>query len=146
MGNKLISTNELKGASQVALVVKSQPDNTEDIKRHRFDPWVGETSWRRAWQPTPVFLPGKSHGQWSLAGYSPWGHKRVIYDWVTKQQSLIKVNAKFFNETLANRIQQYIKSIIQHEQVRFIPGIQGWFDIYKSMQHITLMKWRLKII
>ena len=43
MGNKLISTNELKGASQVALVVKSQPDNTEDIKRHRFDPWVGET-------------------------------------------------------------------------------------------------------
>ena len=44
MGNKLISTNELKGASQVALVVKkSQPANTEDIKRHRFDPWVRET-------------------------------------------------------------------------------------------------------
>ena len=32
-------------------------------------------SWRRKWQPTPVFLPGKSHGQGSLAGYSPWGHK-----------------------------------------------------------------------
>ena len=32
-------------------------------------------SWRRKWQPTPVFLPGKSHGQKSLAGYSAWGHK-----------------------------------------------------------------------
>ena len=43
MGNKLISTKELKEASQVTLVVKSQPANTEDIKRHRFDPWVAET-------------------------------------------------------------------------------------------------------
>ena len=37
--------------------------------------WGGKIPWRRAWQPTPVFLPGKSHGQRSLAGYSPWGHK-----------------------------------------------------------------------
>ena len=40
-------------------------------KRHRFDPCVGEIPWRRAWQPTPVFLPGESHGQRSLVGYSP---------------------------------------------------------------------------
>ena len=38
----------------------------------RFDPWVGKIPWRREWQPTPAFLPGKSHGQRSLAGYSPW--------------------------------------------------------------------------
>ena len=38
-------------------------------------PWVGKIFWRRAWQPTPVFLPGESHGQRSLTGYSPWGHK-----------------------------------------------------------------------
>ena len=37
----------------------------------RFDPWVGKIPWRRAWQPTPVFLPGESHGQKSLKGYSP---------------------------------------------------------------------------
>ena len=43
---------------------------------------VGKIPWRRKWQPTPVFLPGKSHGQRSLAGYSPWG-KRVGCDWVT---------------------------------------------------------------
>ena len=40
----------------------------------RFNPWVGKIPWRRAWQPTPVFLSGKSHGQRSLAGYNPWGH------------------------------------------------------------------------
>ena len=44
-------------------------------KRRRFNPWVGKIPWRMAWQPTPVFLPGESHGQRSLAGYSPWGHK-----------------------------------------------------------------------
>ena len=38
-----------------------------------------------AWQHTPVFLPGKSHGQKSLADYDPWGRKRVRYDFVTKQ-------------------------------------------------------------
>jgi len=42
-----------------------------------FDPWVRKTPWRRKWQPTPVFLPGESHGQRSLAGYSPWGHKEL---------------------------------------------------------------------
>ena len=40
-------------------------------KRNGFDPWVGKIPWRRAWQPTPVFLPGESHGQRSLVGYNP---------------------------------------------------------------------------
>ena len=40
-------------------------------KKSRFDPWVGKISWKRKWQPTPVFLPGKSHGQRSLEGYHP---------------------------------------------------------------------------
>ena len=40
-------------------------------RKHRFNPWVGKISWRRKWQPTPVFLSGKSHGQRSLVGYSP---------------------------------------------------------------------------
>ena len=56
-------------------------------KRHEFDPWVGKIPWRRKWQPTPVFLPGKSYGQRSLVGYNPWGHKRVGHDWATKQLS-----------------------------------------------------------
>ena len=57
-------------------------------KRHKrcgFDPWVGKIPGSRKWQPTPVFLPGNSHGQRSLVGYSPWG-LRVGHDLVTKQQ------------------------------------------------------------
>ena len=44
-------------------------------KRHGFNPWVRKIPWRRVWQPTPVFLPGESHRQRSLASYSPWGCK-----------------------------------------------------------------------
>ena len=44
-------------------------------RRHRFDTWVGKIPWRRKWQPILVFLPEQSHGQRSLAGYSPWGCK-----------------------------------------------------------------------
>ena len=44
--------------------------------------------WRSKWQPTPVFLPGKSHGQRSLLSYSPWGHKRAGHELATKQQQV----------------------------------------------------------
>ena len=48
-------------------------------KRFLFKPWVEKMPWRRKWQPTPVFLPGKFHGHRNLAGYSPWDH-RVGHD------------------------------------------------------------------
>ena len=46
-----------------------------DCRRHQFNPWVRKIPWRRNWKPIPVFLPGKSHGQRSLADYNPWGRK-----------------------------------------------------------------------
>ena len=49
-------------------------------RRCRFDPWVGKISWRRKWQPSPVFLSGRFHAQRSLEGFSPGGH-RVGHDW-----------------------------------------------------------------
>ena len=55
------------------------------LKRPEFNPWVGKIPRRKKWQPTPIFLPGKFHGQRSLAGYSPWGHERVRHDLATKQ-------------------------------------------------------------
>ena len=55
-------------------------------RRHGFDPWVGKILWSRKWWLTPVFLPGKSHRERSLAGYSPWGCKRIGHKWVNKQQ------------------------------------------------------------
>ena len=67
----------LWGASQVVLVVKEPACQCRRLKRHQFDPWVGKISWKRKWQPTPVFLPGESHGQKILAGYSPQGHKAL---------------------------------------------------------------------
>ena len=51
--------------------------NPPAMRRPGFDPWVGKISWRRAWQPTPVFMAGESHEQKSLQGYSPWGHKET---------------------------------------------------------------------
>ena len=58
----------------------SDKELTCQSRRHKtcgFDPWDGKILWRRAWQPTPVFLPGESHGQRSLVGYGPWGHKEL---------------------------------------------------------------------
>ena len=53
-------------------------------RRHRFDPWVRKIPWRRKRQPTPVFLSRESHGQRSLAGYSPWGYKELDTTEVTQ--------------------------------------------------------------
>ena len=54
-------------ASQVALVVKNLPP-MQETKKHGFDSWIRKIPWRRAWQPTPVFLLGESHEQRSLGG------------------------------------------------------------------------------
>ena len=47
------------------------------LKRHWLNPWVKKLPWRRVGQPTPLFLPGESHGQKSLEGYTPWSHKKL---------------------------------------------------------------------
>ena len=51
-------------------------------KRLGFNPQLRKISWRRAWQPSQVLLPEESHGQRSLAGYSPWGSQRVCQIWL----------------------------------------------------------------
>ena len=56
--------------SLVALLVKNPSVNVGDIRDVGSIPGPGRFPWRRAWQPTPVFLPGEFHGQRSLAGYS----------------------------------------------------------------------------
>ena len=60
-------------ASLVAHMVRNLPQ----CRRTRFDCWVRKIPWRRKWQPTPVFLPGKSYGQRSLASYSRRSHKET---------------------------------------------------------------------
>ena len=56
---------------------KESPCQCRRRKRLGFDPWVGKISWSRKWQPTPVFLSGKSQGQRRLTGYSPQGCREL---------------------------------------------------------------------
>ena len=66
-------------------VIKELACQCRRSKRCRFNPWFGEIPWRRAWQPTSVFLPEKSHGQRSLEGYSQktsllfWDVERLVF-------------------------------------------------------------------
>ena len=60
----------------MALVVKTSPANAGDMRRG-FSPWIGKIPWRRKWQLTPRELPGESHEERSLAGYSPEGRKEL---------------------------------------------------------------------
>ena len=74
----------------------------QETSETRFDSWAGKISWRRKWQPTPVFLPGESHGQRSLVGYGPQGHKESDMIEVTwhaqgKPMSLNAMNMTWFN-------------------------------------------------
>ena len=71
MNSVIISSVLNNGTSLVAQTVKNL---TAMLER------VGKIPWRREWQPTPLFLPGEFHGQRSLVGYSPWGHKRISHD------------------------------------------------------------------
>ena len=79
----------------------SGKEATCQLRRRRFKPWVGKSPWRREWQSTPIFLPGKSHGQGSLVGYGSWDCKesdtterlsvtlqeRGIFQWIAVDSS-----------------------------------------------------------
>ena len=76
--SKTLSINLLRNcevlflwASQVALAAKNLPTSAGDLRDMGFDPWVRKIPWSRAWKPTPVFLPGESHGQRSPVGFGP---------------------------------------------------------------------------
>ena len=62
---------------RASLVAQSVRESVCQCRRHWFDPWVRNIPWRREWQPNLVFLHEKFHGQRSLAGHSPWGHKEL---------------------------------------------------------------------
>ena len=66
-------------------------------RRCGFSPWVGKISWRRAWQPTPVLLPGESHGQRSLAGYNPQSCKESDTTEVTEHICMCGVEGSVMN-------------------------------------------------
>ena len=77
-----------------------------------FDPWVGKIPWRRKWQPILVLAPGKSHGQRSLVGYSPWGRKQS--DTTERLHSLsLYMNQCFRSTNIKNHsIKVYLYTVI----------------------------------
>ena len=84
-------------------------------KRWGFDPWVGKISWRRAWQSTPVFLPGESHGQRSLEGYSPQGRT------VSAQLKQLSMHARMQGEEEGNR------------ETEFMMILRAWTVFYSDL-------------
>ena len=76
-----------------------------------FDPCVGKIPWRRKWQSTPVFLPGKSHGLRILVGYSPWGHKESDTAERLHFTSLHGIERK------EKKIKKYLKLFLQYPWV-----------------------------
>ena len=106
--------------SQVALVAKNPPANAGEHKRHGFDPWVGKVPWRRKWQPTPVFLRGKFHGQRSLASCSPWSRKGS--DMHTASGNSLKVKVKLTQscQILCNSMDYTVHGIFQARILEWI--------------------------
>ena len=85
--------------SKMAQWVKNLFALQETQEMSEFNPWVEKIPWRRAWQRTPVFLPGESHGQRSLAGYSPQGCKVLDTTDMTEHA----------HTQLINKIARYLK-------------------------------------
>ena len=74
-GHTVVKAARNASANQINTGVNRGDWQCRRHKRHGFSPWVGKIPWRKASQPTLVFLFGECHGQRSQAGYSPWGHK-----------------------------------------------------------------------
>ena len=97
-------------------------------RRCSFDLWVGKIPWRRKWQATPGFLPGKFHGQRNLAGQSPWGCKEQdTYIW--KPRGCVKSDLCFGNTEI------YICKDYQCGQVQALSQLQSQIS-FLSVQYI----------
>ena len=84
-------------------------------ERLGFNRRVWKIPWRTAWQPSPGFLPGESHGQRSLTGHSPWGSQRVGHDWVTWRVCMENIPGILdtkISSTWINLITVYMKACI----------------------------------
>ena len=106
------------------MVVLPDPACQWKHKRRGLNPWVRKIPQRRKWQPTPVFLPGESHRQRSLAGYSPWGRKESD---MTEQ--LLFLLSSSLSPTLPVREQNRSYSLWGSEELTL--GVQdlGWVGV-----------------
>ena len=90
--------------------------NPPAMQEMQFDPWVGKIPWRRAWQPTPVFLPGESHGQRSLVSYSPCGCKES-----DTTEYLSQIGTSSWNSRVRGRHVLLSEHLVKHRPSTYPP-------------------------
>ena len=120
----MTKVTESAGQSQdfiLGLLIVTFPGGSVDshlqcrrCRRHRLNPWVGKMPGRRRWQPTPVFLPGESHGQRSLVGYSPWSRK----EWDMTEPLITHTHS-----VVEGALQSHLPNLIQSSQRQ--GGVEG---------------------
>ena len=98
---------------------------------------VRKIPWRRKWQPTSLFLSGKSHRQRSLVGYSPWGHKRIIRDLAIKQHHLLP-GVKTF--PVCSTVKYQVPSLTFPLWIYQIQGVQNASSDFSSETCLSLIE------
>ena len=111
----------IQGASFAGQLVKNLPN--QECRRPGFNSQVRKIPWRRKWQPTPIFLPGESHRQRSLAGYSLWGHKSQT--WLSDQTTTTSI---YTNNIYIHK--EYIYKIVRIEPC----GVHQHFPVTQAGQ------------
>ena len=101
-----------------------------------FDPRVGKIHWRRKLQPKPVYLPGKSHGQRSLVGYSPWGHREPDMTYQLNSKSNVHTIQKWVSSRTVIPNLFGTRDQFCGRQFFHGPGRGGWFQDELSTLHV----------
>ena len=110
-------------------------------RRCRFDPWVGKISWNRKWQPTPVIMPGKSHGQRSLVGYGPWGLKESdLTEQLNKKKNMLMITAEVTKHLLCARREATGFANLNHSSNSWTSKETAAFHRLHSRVDMPLMK------
>ena len=115
-----------------ALFGSDGKESTCQCRRLRFDPWVGKIPCRRKWQPTPVFLTRKSHGQRSLVGYSPRHFQRVRHHLATTLQQQMPFYIKSQLSPVLSRLHSLIHLILT--------TILGGKQSFSSVQSLSCVR------
>ena len=110
-------------------------------RRCRFDPWAGKISWTRKWLPTPVIMPGKSHGQRSLVGYGPWGLKESdLTEQLNKKKNMLMITAEVTKHLLCARREATGFANLNHSSNSWTSKETAAFHRLHSRVDMPLMK------
>ena len=105
----------------------SDKESACQYRRHRVSPVIRKIPWRRKCQPMPAFLPEKSHGQKSLAGYGPWGHKESDTTEVTEHSALTETYRRN-----CNNLRELELTLVAEYSLKKMKGLSIWVFIKKS--------------